>query len=98
MRGQRQFIGRQSLYGSDAKSRKKAQDRLSVLEQGTAGKKYVLCSLGDCSYDIHRLCRKPQTCAEGLNLDYHLGLLGHSDADVVLHAVCDALLYAAALR
>jgi 2-C-methyl-D-erythritol 2,4-cyclodiphosphate synthase len=48
-------------------------------------------------YDIHRLVENRKLVLGGVEFDYHLGLLGHSDADVVLHAVCDALLGAAAL-
>lgn len=48
-------------------------------------------------YDIHRLVENRKLILGGVEFDYHLGLLGHSDADVVIHAVCDALLGAAAL-
>ena len=48
-------------------------------------------------YDIHRLVENRKLVLGGVEFDYHLGLLGHSDADVVLHAVCDAILGAAAL-
>lgn len=48
-------------------------------------------------YDIHRLVEGRKLVLGGVEFDYHLGLLGHSDADVVLHAVCDAILGAAAL-
>jgi 2-C-methyl-D-erythritol 2,4-cyclodiphosphate synthase len=48
-------------------------------------------------YDIHKLVENRKLMLGGVEFDYHLGLLGHSDADVVLHAVCDALLGAAAL-
>ncbi|MCF6158780.1 MAG: 2-C-methyl-D-erythritol 2,4-cyclodiphosphate synthase [wastewater metagenome] len=48
-------------------------------------------------YDIHKLVENRKLILGGVEFDYHLGLLGHSDADVVLHAVCDALLGAAAL-
>ncbi len=48
-------------------------------------------------YDIHRLVENRKLVLGGVEFDYPLGLLGHSDADVVLHAVCDALLGAAAL-
>ena len=43
-------------------------------------------------YDVHRLVAKRKLLLGGVEIDYHLGLLGHSDADVLLHAVCDALL------
>jgi 2-C-methyl-D-erythritol 2,4-cyclodiphosphate synthase len=43
-------------------------------------------------YDVHRLVAKRRLLLGGVEIDYHLGLLGHSDADVLLHAVCDALL------
>ncbi|MEK7853116.1 MAG: 2-C-methyl-D-erythritol 2,4-cyclodiphosphate synthase, partial [Planctomycetota bacterium] len=48
-------------------------------------------------YDIHRLVENRKLILGGVEFDYPLGLLGHSDADVVIHAVCDALLGAAAL-
>ncbi|MBM4054873.1 MAG: 2-C-methyl-D-erythritol 2,4-cyclodiphosphate synthase [Planctomycetes bacterium] len=48
-------------------------------------------------YDIHRLVENRRLILGGVVFDYHLGLLGHSDADVVIHAICDALLGAAAL-
>ncbi len=48
-------------------------------------------------YDIHKLVENRKLVLGGVEFDYPLGLLGHSDADVVLHAVCDALLGAAAL-
>lgn len=48
-------------------------------------------------FDIHRLVENRKLILGGVEFDYPLGLLGHSDADVVLHAICDALLGAAAL-
>ncbi len=48
-------------------------------------------------YDVHRLVENRRLILGGVEIDYSLGLLGHSDADVLLHAVCDALLGAAAL-
>ena len=49
-------------------------------------------------YDVHRLVPERDLILGGVKIDYALGLLGHSDADVLLHAVMDALLGAAALR
>lgn len=48
-------------------------------------------------YDVHRLVTGRKLILGGVNIPYEYGLLGHSDADVLLHAVCDALLGAAAL-
>jgi 2-C-methyl-D-erythritol 2,4-cyclodiphosphate synthase len=48
-------------------------------------------------YDVHRLVEDRPLIIGGVNIPYEKGLLGHSDADVLLHAVCDALLGAAAL-
>ncbi len=48
-------------------------------------------------YDVHRLCENRDLIIGGVKIPYEYGLLGHSDADVLLHAVCDALLGAAAL-
>lgn len=47
--------------------------------------------------DFHRFTPGRPLVLGGVGIPYELGLLGHSDADVVLHAVCDALLGAAAL-
>ena len=48
-------------------------------------------------YDVHRLCENRELIMGGVKIDYELGLLGHSDADVLLHAIMDAILGAAAL-
>lgn len=48
-------------------------------------------------YDVHRFCDDRPLYLGGINIPYDKGLLGHSDADVLLHAICDALLGAAAL-
>ena len=48
-------------------------------------------------YDVHRLVPDRALILGGVTIPYELGLLGHSDADVLLHAVADALLGAAAL-
>ena len=49
-------------------------------------------------YDVHRLVADRDLILGGVKIPYELGLQGHSDADVLLHAVMDALLGAAALR
>ena len=49
-------------------------------------------------YDVHRLVPERALILGGVKIPYELGLDGHSDADVLLHAVMDALLGAAALR
>ena len=48
-------------------------------------------------YDVHRLVPDRDLILGGVKIDFELGLLGHSDADVLLHAVSDALLGAAGL-
>lgn len=48
-------------------------------------------------YDVHRLVEGRKLILGGVEIPFELGLLGHSDADVLLHAVSDALLGAAAL-
>ena len=49
-------------------------------------------------FDVHRLVSGRELWIGGIRLDHDRGLLGHSDADVLIHAICDALLGAAALR
>ena len=48
-------------------------------------------------YDVHRLVKDRKLILGGVEIQHTMGLLGHSDADVLCHAVCDALLGAAAL-
>lgn len=48
-------------------------------------------------YDVHRLVAGRKLVLGGITIPYEKGLLGHSDADVILHAVCDALLGAAGM-
>ena len=49
-------------------------------------------------YDVHRLVEGKDLWLGGIKIEHELGLLGHSDADVLIHAVCDALLGAANMR
>lgn len=49
-------------------------------------------------YDVHRLTEGRELWLGGVLIPWDKGLLGHSDADVAIHALCDALLGAAALR
>ena len=49
-------------------------------------------------FDVHRLVEGRELWLGGIRLEHSMGLLGHSDADVLIHAVCDALLGAAHLR
>ncbi len=49
-------------------------------------------------YDVHQLVEDRALWLGGIHLDHDKGLLGHSDADVLIHAICDALLGAANMR
>lgn len=49
-------------------------------------------------YDVHAFSPDRELWLGGVKIQHHLGLLGHSDADVLIHALCDALLGAANLR
>ena len=48
-------------------------------------------------FDVHKFAENRKCIIGGVEIPYEKGLLGHSDADVLLHAICDALLGAAAL-
>lgn len=48
-------------------------------------------------FDVHAFAENRKLILGGLEIPYHLGLAGHSDADVLIHAICDALLGAASL-
>ena len=60
------------------------------------GRKEVYMRIG-MGYDVHKLVKDRKLIMGGVEIPYELGLLGHSDADVLLHAIMDALLGAAAL-
>ena len=49
-------------------------------------------------YDVHRLVEGRELWMGGIRIGHQMGLLGHSDADVLIHAICDALLGAANMR
>ena len=49
-------------------------------------------------YDVHKLVEGRDLWLGGIKIEHSLGLLGHSDADVLIHAICDALLGAANMR
>ncbi len=49
-------------------------------------------------FDVHQLVADRELWLGGIRIEHSLGLLGHSDADVLIHAICDALLGAANLR
>lgn len=49
-------------------------------------------------YDVHRLADDRELWLGGIKIEHTQGLLGHSDADVLIHAICDALLGAANMR
>lgn len=49
-------------------------------------------------FDVHKLVSGRELWLGGIRLEHELGLLGHSDADVLIHAICDALLGAANMR
>jgi 2-C-methyl-D-erythritol 2,4-cyclodiphosphate synthase len=49
-------------------------------------------------YDVHRLVEDRDLWIGGVKIEHTLGLLGHSDADVAIHALCDAILGAASMR
>lgn len=49
-------------------------------------------------YDVHRLVEDRELWLGGIKLEHTMGLLGHSDADVLIHALCDAMLGAANMR
>ena len=49
-------------------------------------------------FDVHKLVEGRDLCMGGIKIEHSLGLLGHSDADVLIHAICDALLGAANMR
>ena len=62
-----------------------------MMEQGLG----IRTGLG---FDVHRLVEGRDLWLGGIKIDHSMGLLGHSDAEVLIHAICDALLGAANMR
>ena len=65
--------------------------------RGRAGGEAVPFRVG-MGYDVHQLVEGRDLWLGGIKIEHTLGLLGHSDADVLIHAICDALLGAANMR
>lgn len=68
-----------------------------IENQQDAGYKRRMIMRVGMGYDVHRLTEDRDLILGGVKIDWEKGLLGHSDADVLIHAVMDALLGAAAL-
>ena len=60
-------------------------------------KKNIMIRVG-MGYDVHQLVAGRELWIGGIRIEHELGLLGHSDADVLIHAICDAILGAANMR
>lgn len=85
------------IEGSSSNIKITTPDDLKLAEgiiKGGQGDKKMRIGFG---YDVHRLTSDRALIMGGVEIPYELGLLGHSDADVLLHAIMDAMLGAAAL-
>ncbi len=87
-------IGGEALYiNGDIRQRKLTyKEDLQFLDCLTSPSRTMLSGTG---FDVHAFCENRALYLGGEKIDFHLGLAGHSDADVVLHALIDALLGAA---
>ena len=73
------------------------EDLVTARAFGREGQKEEMSMRTGYGYDVHRLAPGRELILGGVRVPFEQGLLGHSDADVLTHAVCDALLGAAAL-
>ena len=87
------IIIEQSQTGRKQKGRKQKGRKQKGRKQ--KGRVYMRVGMG---YDVHKLTEGRKLILGGVDIPWELGLLGHSDADVVVHAIMDALLGAVALR
>ena len=78
----------------DLESLPSTKSNQSPLPSGRAGGGFRI----GMGYDVHQLVEDRELWMGGIKIEHSKGLLGHSDADVLLHAVCDALLGAANMR
>lgn len=74
--------------GADHSSEDKAKEKYCPV---------LPCRIG-FGYDVHRLVHDRPLWIGGIKIDYELGLLGHSDADVLIHSICDAMLGSVNMR
>lgn len=88
--------GRVKLTPGDYKNFKLTTPEDLILARALAGDRREAMRIGS-GYDVHRLVPDRRLILGGVEVPYELGLLGHSDADVLAHAISDALLGAAAL-
>ncbi len=76
-------------------SKESAEAKFSK-QRGAAGTKQVVSRSG-IGYDLHRLAEKRKLMIGGIDVPFEKGTVGHSDGDVLCHAICDALLGAASM-
>ncbi|MFZ0640358.1 MAG: 2-C-methyl-D-erythritol 2,4-cyclodiphosphate synthase [Candidatus Acidiferrales bacterium] len=94
-----------AVLSLDAKLRKQLQkagmskesvETKSAARRGASGTKSVVSRSG-IGYDLHRLAEKRKLMIGGIDVPFEKGTVGHSDGDVLCHAICDALLGAASM-
>jgi len=90
------YIGRVRVVEGDFNNLKITTPGDLVLVEALLGQGEARMRIGT-GYDVHRLVEGRKLILGGVEVPFTKGLLGHSDADVLLHAICDALLGAAAL-
>ena len=90
------YIGRVKVVEGDFNNLKITTPGDLVLAKALLGQGETRMRIGN-GYDVHRLVEGRKLILGGVEIPFDKGLLGHSDADVLLHAICDALLGAAAL-
>ena len=82
---------------NEHESRKGYRTSPSPSRERGLGEESLLPRVG-MGYDVHQLVEGRDLWLGGIKIEHSKGLLGHSDADVLIHAICDALLGAANLR
>jgi 2-C-methyl-D-erythritol 2,4-cyclodiphosphate synthase len=90
-----------AILSADAKLRKALQkaglSKESAETKPTAGRAKTTVSRSGIGYDLHRLAEKRKLMIGGIDVPFEKGTVGHSDGDVLCHAICDALLGAASM-
>lgn len=94
------YIGRVKFIAGDERNIKITTPEDMIIAERLMEEKsddFFMSVRAGTGYDVHRLVEGRKLILGGIEIPYSKGLLGHSDADVLLHAICDALLGAAAL-